>query len=297
MTISMFDSSEGPGMVVEALRRDGAVIVTGLINDEQADAVSRELREPLDRRGLDSVSDFNGDLTRRLDCSLAVAPSSAPLLEHDMVVAVADAFLLPHAVTYLISSVNAIEVLPGEAPQVLHRDDSPFPINMAGAELMIGVIWALDDFTDENGATRVVPGSHRFVRSWHVPQLDNAEQAVMPKGSALFYLGSTWHGSGGNAGDGARLGLVTTYIVGWLRQEENQYLYNPPDIAARFSPRLRALLGYIRHGDGEDLLGSFSGDNPAWVSEPPLASWRADRGQIAASEEAKTQAGDQDAES
>ena len=205
MTISIFDFSADPCAAVEALRRDGAVIVTGLIDDECADAVARELRAPLDRRGLESVSDFNGDRTRRLDSSLAVAPSSAPLLEHDMVVALSDAILLPHAVTYQISSVNAIEVLPGQTPQVLHRDDSPFPISMAGAELMIGVMWALDDFTEENGATRVVLGSHRFIRSWHVPPLTNWEQAVMPKGSALFYLGSTWHGSGGNVSDHSRL--------------------------------------------------------------------------------------------
>ena len=152
-------------------------------------------------------------------------------------------------------------------------------------------MWALDDFTTANGATRVVPGSHRFIRSWHVPPLENCEQAAMPKGSALFYLGSTWHGSGANVSDHSRLGLIATYIVGWLRQEENQYLYNPPEIAAQFSPRLRALLGYTRHGAGEDLLGSYSGDNPAWVSEPPEASWRVNRGQVASSKEAKAQAG------
>lgn len=291
MTIEKFDGNAEISKIVEALRRDGAVIVTGLIDGERADSVAAELRAPLDRSGLDGVSDFNGARTQRLDSSLVVAPSSAPLLEHDMVVALADAILLPHAVTYQISSVNAIEVLPGETPQVLHRDDSPFPISMAGAELMIGVMWALDDFTHENGATRVVPGSHRYIRSWHVPPLENWVQAVMPKGSALIYLGSTWHGSGGNSSDRARLGLITTYIVGWLRQEENQYLYNPPEVAARFSPRLRALLGYTRHGAGEDLLGSYSGDNPAWVSEPPEPSWRADRGQVARAPKDKAQAG------
>jgi ectoine hydroxylase-related dioxygenase (phytanoyl-CoA dioxygenase family) len=208
-----------------------------------------------------------------------------------MVVAVADAILLPHAVTYQISSVNAIELLPGQTPQALHRDDSPFPISIAGMELMIGVMWALDDFTAANGATRIVPGSHRYIRSWHIPPLNNWEQAIMPKGSALFYLGSTWHGSGANSSDRSRLGLITTYIVGWLRQEENQYLYNPPEIAAKFSPRLRALLGYTRHGAGEDLLGSYRGDNPAWVPEPPEASWRVNRGQVATAEEAKAQVG------
>jgi ectoine hydroxylase-related dioxygenase (phytanoyl-CoA dioxygenase family) len=291
MPLAYLDRTADAETVANILRRDGAVIVKGLIDDGRADAVAEELRAPLDRSGLDSVSDFNGDLTLRLDSSLAVAPSSAPLLEHDMVVGVADAVLLPHAVTYQISSMNAIEVLPGQTPQALHRDDSPFPITMAGTELMIGVMWALDDFTKDNGATRVVPGSHRFIRSWHIPTLNNWEQAVMPKGSALFYLGSTWHGSGANNSDHSRLGLINTYILGWLRQEENQYLNNPPEIAAKFSPRLRALLGYTRHGSGEDLLGSYSGDNPAWVPEPPEASWRKERGQVATSENAQAQGG------
>jgi len=291
MALAYLDRTADAETVANVLRRDGAVIVTGLIDDERADTVAEELRAPLDRSGLDSVSDFNGDLTLRIDSSLAVAPSSAPLLEHDMVMGVADAILLPHAVTYQISSMNAIEVLPGQTPQALHRDDSPFPITMAGTELMIGVMWALDDFTKENGATRVVPGSHRFIRSWHMPTLNNWEQAVMPKGSALFYLGSTWHGSSANSSNHSRLGLINTYILGWLRQEENQYLYNPPEIAAKFSPRLRALLGYTRHGSGEDLLGSYRGDNPAWVPEPPEASWRDERGQIATIENARAQGG------
>jgi ectoine hydroxylase-related dioxygenase (phytanoyl-CoA dioxygenase family) len=292
MTIGAFDSSAELSDIVDALRRDGAVIVTRLIDDKRADTVAEELRAPLDRSGLDGVSDFNGDLTLRLVSSLAVAPSSALLLEHDMVVAVADAILLPHAVTYQISSMSAIEVLPGQTPQAFHRDDSPFPITMAGTELMIGVMWALDDFTKENGATRVVPGSHRFIRSWHIPTLNNWEQAVMPKGSALFYLGSTWHGSGANRSDHSRLGLINTYILGWLRQEENQYLYNPPEIAAKFSPRLRALLGYTPHGSGEDLLGSYSGGNPAWVPEPPEASWRDERGQTGTAAAVRAQVGD-----
>ena len=164
--------------------------------------------------------------------------------------------------TYQIGSMSAIEILPGETAQALHRDDSLYPIENPGMELEIGVMWALDDFTAENGGTRVVLGSHRFIRSWHLPDVSNWESAVMPKGSALFYMGSTWHGGGANQSNTPRAGLINTYSLGWLRQESNQYLHHPPEVAARFEPRLRTLLGYTPHGSGDDRIGNFDGDCP-----------------------------------
>ena len=154
------------------------------------------------------------------------------LIDHDMVVAIADDILLPHCATYQLGSMTGIEIHPGEDAQPLHRDDSLYPIEISGLELQIGVMWALDDFTAENGATRVVPNSHRFLRSWHLPDLSLRESAVMPAGSALFYLGSTWHGGGANNSSAPRAGLINTYSLGWLRQESNHYLELPPSIAA-----------------------------------------------------------------
>ena len=143
----------------------GAVVVTDLVTESVVDAVLEELRPALDRSGLEQVSGFNGALTNRFNGILREAPSAAPLIEHDMVVALADAFLLPHCANYQIGSLTAIEIMPGESEQALHRDDSLYPVQLAGVELQIGVMWALCDFTVENGATRVVPGSHRFLRS------------------------------------------------------------------------------------------------------------------------------------
>jgi ectoine hydroxylase-related dioxygenase (phytanoyl-CoA dioxygenase family) len=188
-----------------------------------------------------------------------------------------------------VGSLTAIEILPGESEQALQRDDSLYPIETAGMELQIGVMWALDDFTEENGGTRVVPGSHRFLRSWHLPGLAGWQPAVMSKGSALFYMGSTWHGGGANRSDAPRMGLVNVYSLGWLRQESNQYLTTPPEVAARFSPRLRALLGYTPHGSGDDRIGKFRGDCPAWVDPPPEPAWREERGQVASAADAKAQ--------
>ena len=145
-------------------------------------------------------------------------------------------------------------------------------------ELQIGVIWALDDFTEENGGTRVALGSHRFLRAWHAPVVSECVSAVMPRGSALFYFGSTWHGGGENRSSVPRAGLVNTYSLGWLRQEANQYLEVPPEAAANYDERLRALLGYTTHGAGQDQIGKFRGECRAWVKSPVVSGISA-RGQ------------------
>ena len=101
-----------------------------------------------------------------------------------------------------------------------------------------------------------------------LPGVSDWESAVMPKGSALFYMGSTWHGGGANESNAPRAGLINTYSLGWLRQESNQYLEMPPDVAEKLSPRLRALLGYTPHGSGDDKVGNYYGDCPAWLDTP-----------------------------
>ena len=290
MPLRTFETPINAGAVVEALRRDGAVAVAGLAEPCLVDTIRAELRPELDASGLRIKSDFNGSRTLRNSASvLAVAPSAAGLVDHDMVIAVANTILLPHCATYQIGSMSAIEILPGELAQALHRDDSLYPIENAGMELQIGVMWALDDFTEENGGTRVVLGSHRFLRSWHLPGLSDWEPTSMPKGSALFYMGSTWHGGGANQSKAPRMGLINTYSLGWLRQESNQYLGTPPEVAARFKPRLRALLGYTPHGSGDDKIGTFRGNCPAWVDTPPEPAWREARGQVGTAADAKAQ--------
>ena len=291
MQLSYLDKNTPVSEVVAALRRDGAVVVTGLAEPELVDAVAAELRPKFDAAGLEAQSAFDGNKTRRYGAIMRGAPSAAALVDHDMLVAVADEILLPHCATYQVGSLTAIEILPGEAAQALHRDDSLYPFELAGVELQIGVMWALDDFTTENGGTRVVPGSHRFLRCWHLPDVSAWESAVMPKGSALFYLGSTWHGGGANQSNGPRAGLINTYSLGWLRQEANQYLEVPPEIAMKFTPRQRAILGYTPHGAGDDEIGTFSGECAAWVDVPPQPSWREERGQVGGGAEAEAQLG------
>jgi len=292
MPLTYFDRTTETGSVVEALRRDGAVVVKELAESSLVEIIRAELRPQFDAYGLKTRSDFNGARTLRCSTSLlSSAPSAASLIDHDMVVGVANAVLLPHCATYQVGSISGIEILPGQPDQALHRDDSLYPIENAGMELQIGAMWALDDFTAENGGTRVVLGSHRFLRSWHLPGVSDWESAVMPSGSLLFYMGSTWHGGGSNQSNAPRMGLINTYSLGWLRQESNHYLETPPEVAARFGPRLRALLGYTPHGSGDDQIGNFRGDCPAWVETPPEPAWRDERGQVGTAEDAKRQTG------
>jgi Phytanoyl-CoA dioxygenase (PhyH) len=273
VSLSSFDAGVSSTLVVDALRRDGGAIVRNLTPPSLVEAVSAELRARLDESGTDHqagyLTGFSGRKTLRCYGVLRFSPSSAELIAHRMVLEVADAVLLPACADYQLGSTTGIEILPGQAEQPLHRDDSPYPIQLAGLELQIGVMWALSDFTAENGATRIVKGSHRLLRSWHMPDLSHCEQAIMPKGSAVFYLGSTWHGSGENRSNSGRSGLITTYSLGWLRSESNHMLEVPPPIAAQYNESVRRLLGYTTHGDGEDQLGHYDGNEPIWVSPRP----------------------------
>ena len=144
---------------------------------------------------------------------------------------------------------------------MLHHDDDFYPIRIPNVEFQISAMWALDDFTLENGATQVVPGSHleRGAAYTAGDDIDETQvvQAVMPKGSVLFYLGSTVHGGGANISAAPRKGLITTYSLGWLRQEENHYLTIPRAVADSYPERVRRLMGYQAHGK---YLGVYPGD-------------------------------------
>ncbi len=257
MPIESYDHRIKTEDVVAALRRDGAVIVRDQIDTQIADAVRSELREPWDTHGSKDQSPFNGYTTLRVYGVLGISRTSAELVGHPRVMEVADAVLLPHCVNYRIGSLSAIEIHPGEDKQFLHTDDVIYPIRIPGMELQVSAMWALDDFTLENGATRVVLGSHKHKELVpRVPAPEDVAQAVMPKGSVLFYLGTTLHGGGANRSDQPRAGLINTYALGWLRQEENQYLSVPRDVAESYPEQIQRLMGYQGHGR---LLGSYPG--------------------------------------
>ena len=187
---------------------------------------------------------------------LGLSRTSAELIAHPRVMEIADAVLRPNCANYRIGSCTAIEIHPGEKAQALHRDDDFYPIRIPNVEFQIGVLWALDDFTLENGATRIVPGSQNLQKMSSVEEAD-VVQAVMSKGSVLYYLGSTIHGGGANKSQYPRAGLINTYSLGWLRQEENQYLTVPREIADSYPEHVRRLMGYQAHGK---YLGVYPDD-------------------------------------
>jgi ectoine hydroxylase-related dioxygenase (phytanoyl-CoA dioxygenase family) len=241
--------------IVDVLLRDGAVIVDGVADAAIIETVSGELQPHFAQQGDNFQNDFNGYTTQRLGLILGLSRSAAELIAHPLVCAVADGVLLRHCLNYRIGSCTAIKILPGEKDQVLHRDDDLYPIRIPGVEFQISAMWAFDDFTVENGATRIVPGSQDLREIDSVPESD-VEQAVMQRGSVLFYLGSAIHGGGANRSAAPRTGLINTYALGWLRQEENHYLGIPREIADSYPEHVRRLMGYQSH----DVLGVYPDD-------------------------------------
>jgi ectoine hydroxylase-related dioxygenase (phytanoyl-CoA dioxygenase family) len=270
MPLEYFQTEATDREVVAALERDGACVVLNQAPSEIIDAVKADFRVPFDDLGQFDEDNFNGYKTLRIAGVLGVSHAAADLVEHTRVLAAADAVLLPNCENYRVGSLSGIEILPGEDDQVLHVDDSLYPLRLGATQLQISAMWALDDFTVENGATRVVPGSH------HTPvytgyrmdeSVSDIAQAVMPRGSLLLYLGSTLHGGGANCSDAPRAGLINTYALGWLRQEENQYLNVPREVAQTHSKTIQRLMGYCRHVSPGGTLGAWQNPDGSWADD------------------------------
>lgn len=162
----------------------------------------------------------------------------------------------------LISSLSSIAIDAGESAQPIHADDQLIPIAKPHTPTVCNSMWALTDFTEANGATRVVPGSHLSDHSPDYGAPYDSIPAEMARGSVLIWHGSLWHGGGANRTDTRRTGVAMNYCAGWIRQQENQQLGIPHDIATRFSPRLRELCGY---GIYKGLIGHIDKQLPADV--------------------------------
>jgi len=254
--LDSFDHNTPTDQVVEALLRDGGAIVKNQIDTRLVENVQSDFRPHFDAEGDRFQNDFNGFSTLRLGGILGLSSHAAKLIAHPRVIEVADAVLRPNCECYRIGSCTAIEIYPGEKAQSLHRDDDFYPIRIPNVEFQISAMWALDDFTLDNGATRVAVGSHGKTDDHDENEL-TVEQAVMSRGSVLFYLGSTIHGGGANQSTSPRSGLINTYSLGWLRQEENHYLTIPRKTANELPEPIRRLMGYQTHGP---YLGVYPND-------------------------------------
>lgn len=231
-------TEETVGGIVAALEADGYAVVPAAIDAGQV-AAARHALEALLAQTPNGRDDFEGRHTRRVYALFGKTRALDAMAVHTLVLGVLDAVLGQYA----LSAPTAIAIEPGEVAQPLHPDDAIYPVARPHTELVVNVMWPLGEFTVDNGATRIVPGSHRW--GDERPTADTATVAVeMAPGSALLYLGSVWHGGGANRSAGTRLGVVLHYAVGWLRPVENHVLVVPPAVARDLEPRLQELLGY-----------------------------------------------------
>ena len=249
MPVPRFAADAAAAEVADAVATHGCAIVEQLVSDDLCETVSREL-EPWIARTPTGGDEFTGPLTRRTGALLARSAHAVELIAHPLVLGVVDQVLGPDASTFQLHLTQAIAIGPGAAPQSLHRDQwcfdfHPFPTDL---DVEVSTIWAMTDFTEANGATRVVPGSHRSTGMPYTPA--DAVAATMPRGSVVLYTGSTVHGGGPNTGPTTRLGVNVDYTLGWLRQEENQYLSVPLEVAATLPEPVQRLMGYA--------LGSYA---------------------------------------
>ena len=245
MTVSHLTASASGAEVAAALAADGAVVVDSLVTPEVMDAIADEMA-PFVAHTATGPDDFSGHRTRRTGALIARSPASRQLVMHPLVLD-AVGLVLAHATNHQLHLTQLISIGPGEPAQPIHRDQwafdfFPFP---SGYEVQCNTIWALTDFTERNGATRVIPGSNRLADKLRFGEADT-EPAEMTAGSVLFYTGSLYHGGGANRSDAVRTGVNITYNLAWLRQEENQYLSVPFEVAKTLPEDLLRLMGYAR---------------------------------------------------
>jgi ectoine hydroxylase-related dioxygenase (phytanoyl-CoA dioxygenase family) len=245
MAIEHLKADQGPERIAEVLARDGCAVVDRLVERDVLERFRSEMRPWLDATRLGS-DDFSGRRTRRTG-GLVARSATARELIMDRTVLGAVKQVLAHGTTFHLHLTQVIAIGPGESAQPIHRDQwafdfFPFP---KGYEVQCNTLWALTDFTERNGATRVVPGSNHFDDKLQLA-LEDSEPAEMEAGSALLYTGALYHGGGANRSDSVRVGINITYALSWLRQEENQYLSVPREIARELPEDLLRLIGYAR---------------------------------------------------
>ena len=237
-----FAGDTSPEAVVDAVSRDGYAVVRDAVDPETVAAVSTDLA-PFLEDAHKGHEEFFGKLTKRFGALLAKSTAVQSLLVHPTVLAVADHALLPHCVRYHVHYTGVMHLEPGETRQVLHRDTSIYPIANPCPPMTVATMWAVSDFTRQNGGTRLVPGSHLWSNE-RVPKPAEVVATEMTPGSVLIYTGNVIHGGGTNHADQPRTGVALHYNLGWLRQEENQYLAVPQEIARKLPHQIQELMGY-----------------------------------------------------
>ena len=258
-TLRHLDHTADPAAVMTGLAADGAVIIDDLVDE----ATLSNFRSDMERSAalidagtrseIETVRSFWGTETKRFTRLASRSNSFVDILLNPILLAVADALLLPNCSTYWMNTGQMMIIGPGEAAQPLHRDaDNWRTMNRPnGFEVTVSCMFAITDFSEELGATRVVPGSNRWTDFTRRPKPDEVTQAVMRAGSGMVYTGRTLHGAGSNVTtDGWRYGLHISYVLGWLTPEEAGPLGADWAVASAMPERAQQLLGWRCYAAG-----------------------------------------------
>jgi len=240
--------------VARRLVDDGYVVVSGMMSDADVQAARADLGRVLEatRTGRNA---FEGYSTQRIYALFAKTRTFDRAAVHPMLLEVLDR-VLGHC---QLSAPVGIRIGPGENAQVLHTDDMIYPIPRPHPPVVVNTMWPLDEFTEENGATRFIAGSHRWEGDRTPAGDDPVSVATMAPGSAMFYLGSLWHGGGANRTSRPRLGVILEYAAAWLRPQENHCLAVPRSTVRQLPERLQELLGYNIY---PPFVGYVDGSHP-----------------------------------
>lgn len=240
-----------------AIDRDGYIIWENLLDADECRQIKATVAPWLSHTGRNS---FEGHRTQRIYSLLSRTRVCDRLVDHPRVLAVLDRLLMDN---YLLSALQAINIQPGETAQLAHHDDGFYPIPRPRDPLAAATIWAIDDFTADNGATVLYPGSHRWGRRRPTSE-DLAHPVVMPAGSCVFFVGTLWHGGGANSSAAARLAVTAQYCQPWLRPMEAFTLSISRDTAREVSEDIRRMIGYSVH---PPFVGAVDGLHPLRLLE------------------------------
>ncbi|MFE3193773.1 phytanoyl-CoA dioxygenase family protein [Nocardia sp. NPDC059240] len=244
-----------------AVARDGYVILPDLLSPAELDEIRESVAPLLELKGRNN---FEGHSTQRIYSVLNKTRACDRIADHPRVLALLDRLFLPN---YLLSMLQVINILPGEQAQMLHTDDGFYPLPRPRKGLGAATIWAIDDFTAENGATDIIPGSHLW--GDRLPDGETREPVVMRAGSCVFFVGTLWHGGGANRSENSRLALTAQYCEPWLRPQEAFTLSMTRDTVRAVSEDIRRMLGYSIH---PPFIGQVDGMHPKRLLEPGAQS-------------------------
>ncbi len=244
MTVQHLSADAGVDDVFAVMSKDGCAVIDEVVDGEAIGKIRAELAPFLERIST-GKDEFAGHDTRRAGAIVERSPTARELIMHPLVFGASEKVITEKNKGMQLHVTQLISIGPDETPQPLHRDQwawdfFPFP---QGHEVMVNCMWALSDFTKENGATRIVPGSQRY-EGRETPPPEEVEIAEMNAGSVCLFAGSIFHGGGRNTTDDTRDGLIIAYCANWLRQEENQYLSVSREAATKLDEPLQRLLGY-----------------------------------------------------